>query len=161
MVDRIIDKANPPSGGAYTAVGFYDHREMVALVGALGEATGRPVPDLIKTFGRHLFGRFVQVFPGFFQDVPDAFSFLSGIETRIHAEVLKLYPDAELPTFDYSQPAADTMVLDYKSRRPFADLAEGLLEGCIAHFGDRIALVRQDRPDADVQARFTLTRAAA
>lgn len=161
MVDRIISKANPASGGAYTAVGFYDHREMVALVGALSEATGTPVPDLTKAFGRYLFGRFVQVFPGFFQDTPDAFHFLSGIETRIHAEVLKLYPDAEVPSFDCTRPGAETLILDYKSKRPFADLAEGLLEGCIAHFDGRITLRRQDHPDADVQARFTLTRAAA
>lgn len=50
MVDRIIDKAKPASGGAYTSVGFYDHREIVALVMALSEASGTPVPDLIKAF---------------------------------------------------------------------------------------------------------------
>jgi hypothetical protein len=161
MVDRIIDRAKPPSGGAYTAVGFYDHKEIVALVGALSEATGTPAPDLVKAFGRYLFNRFVQTFPAFFRDVPDAFNFLAGIETRIHSEVRKLYPDAEVPSFACSSPAADAMILDYSSRRPFADLAEGLLEGCIVHFGGGIALARQDRPHPDVQARFTLTRTAA
>jgi hypothetical protein len=161
MVDRIIEKANPASGGAYTAVGFYDHREIVAMVVALSETTGTPVPTLIKAFGRHLFVRFSETFPGFFEKVPDAFYFLSGIETRIHSEVRKLYPDAELPSFDCSRPAEDMMVLDYRSQRPFADLAEGLIEGCIAHFGGNVALRRQDRPDTGVQARFTLTRANA
>jgi len=52
----------------------------------------------------------------------------------IHVEVRKLYPDAELPTFtcDTSTPGRLTML--YRSSRPFADLAEGLIAGCIAHF---------------------------
>lgn len=161
MVDRIIDKAKPASGGAYTSVGFYDHREIVALVMALSEASGTPVPDLDQGVRRHLFGRFATVFPAFFENVPDAFEFLGGIETRIHSEVLKLYPDAELPTFLCDDSRSGILVLDYKSKRPFADLAEGLIEGCIAHFGGRITLERKDRPEGDVQARFTLTQAAA
>ena len=35
MLDRIIEAAQLPSGGAYSAVGTYDHGEMVQLVGAL------------------------------------------------------------------------------------------------------------------------------
>ncbi len=32
MMDDIIESANLPSGGIYTAVGTYDHTEMVQLV---------------------------------------------------------------------------------------------------------------------------------
>jgi predicted homoserine dehydrogenase-like protein len=43
-VDDVIEAAGVPSGGAYTAVGTYDHKEMVSLVGALSEVSGHPVP---------------------------------------------------------------------------------------------------------------------
>ncbi|MBI1776250.1 MAG: heme NO-binding domain-containing protein [Proteobacteria bacterium] len=158
MVDRMISRADLPSGGAYTSVGFYDHGEMVQLVAALSELTGKPVAELIRTFGRYLFGRFVKTFPGFFVGISDSFEFLTGIETRVHSEVRKLYPDAELPNFVVTQHGIERLVLDYKSRRPFADLAHGLIEGCIDHYRETIALNREDRPSADVQARFTLIR---
>ena len=34
MVDDIIDDSAPPSGGAYTSVGTYDHQELVGMVTA-------------------------------------------------------------------------------------------------------------------------------
>lgn len=159
MVDDIIQSALPPSGGAYTAVGTYPHQEMIDLVGALSERTGVPVADLMRSFGRHLMGRFESMYPEFFEGVPDAFAFLRTLENHIHREVLKLYPEAELPRFDYSHPSDDSMVLVYRSARPFADLAEGLLHGCIDHWQEGLELGREDlEGPSGTHARFTLTR---
>ena len=54
VVDDIIDAANLPSGGVYTAVGTYPHEEIVALVLALAQQTGLSVRDLLLVFGEHL-----------------------------------------------------------------------------------------------------------
>ena len=48
MADEIISSTELESGGAYTAVGTYDHNEMLALVTQLSEKTGAPVPDLVE-----------------------------------------------------------------------------------------------------------------
>ena len=161
MVDDIIDDANLPSGGAYTAVGTYPHEEIVALVVALSQRSGLAVPDLLRTYGEHLFGIFVRGYPGFFAGVTDAFDFLAGIEDIIHAEVRKLYPDAELPRFDVERRDDDQeLVLLYDSRRHFEDLAEGLMRGCIAHFGGNIAIRREVLGEGEARKeRFILTRA--
>src|SRR5690606_14183069 len=66
MLDRILERAELPSGGAYTAVGTYDHTEMVELVTCLGRETGIPTRDLVCSFGTHLFERFHQTFPMYF-----------------------------------------------------------------------------------------------
>ena len=66
MSERLIDEVQPPSGGAYTTVGTYDSQEIVDLVAKLSEITSISVPDLLKTFGRHLLSRFVELFPEFF-----------------------------------------------------------------------------------------------
>ena len=142
MVDDIIDDARLPHGGAYTAVGTYPHEEIVVMVVALSKRTGIAVPDLIRAFGQHLFGRFVQAYPSFFAQASDTFRFLSGIEDIIHAEVLKLYPDAELPRFVVERHDERQLVLTYQSPRHFEDLAEGLMQGCIAHFGQDVRLER-------------------
>lgn len=160
MVDDIIDDADLPSGGAYTAVSSYPHEEMVALVVALSARSGMAVKDLLLAFGEHLFGRFVAGYPSFFVGVNDAFTFLAGIEEIIHAEVRKLYPDAELPKFDIEHHDEQRLVLVYDSRRHFEDLAEGLMRGCIKHFGGDISVDREVMGEgSERRERFVLTRA--
>ncbi len=158
MVDDIIEGASLPSGGAYTAVGTYDFREILALVTTLSAKTGIPVPQLVHAYGKYLFGRFVVGFPQFFRGVPDALSFLSSIEKYIHVEVRKLYPEAELPSFDADRRAPDTLLLTYRSTRPFADLAAGLIEGCLEHYRTPATVTREALPNEGglTPVRFTI-----
>lgn len=154
MVDDIIDAADLPSGGAYTSVGTYDHSEIVALVGALSERTGIPGNALVSTFGHHMFGRFNTLYPDFFSGIDDALDFLERVETVVHVEVLKLYPDAQLPRFEVSR-SADRMQLIYRSPRHMGDLAAGLIDGCIAHYGQPIAVEREDGTGGTVVFRLS------
>ena len=159
LADEIISSTHLVSGGAYTSVGTYDHHEMLALVTRLSEQTGKPAPDLVVAFGRYLFGRFFELYPVFFENIDGAFGFLARIEEHVHAEVLKLYPDAELPTFDTSRSDEDTMIMIYRSTRPFADLALGLIQGCIAHYGEPVDVAMEDLSDESrTHVRFTLKR---
>lgn len=159
MVDRVIEAAQLPGAGAYTAVGTYDHAELISLVKALSQATSTPVPALVQAFGRHLFPRFHQRYPALFAGVDSAFEFLRGVERYIHVEVRKLYPDAELPSFSYEDSPPGRLVMLYQSHRPFADLAEGLIQACIAHYGEPIRLEREDLESGTTnRTRFTLTR---
>jgi hypothetical protein len=159
ILNRIIDASNLATRGAYTAVGTYDHREIVELVNRLSSETGVGIPDLLRAFGRYLFKRFVALYPHFFASAKSAFDFLPQVHNIIHVEVKKLYPDAELPQFETSAPEPDRFVMVYRSTRPFGDLAEGLILGCIEHFGEKISLAREDLPCQNgAHIRFTLIR---
>ncbi len=142
MVDDIIDDADLPSGGAYTAVGTYDHTELVAMVVALSKRSGIAVPDLVRTFGEHVFSVFAKNFTVFFQGVPDALTFLESVESIIHPQVLKLYPDATLPRFDCVR-EGNRLSMIYRSDRHFDDLAEGLIIGCGRYFGNQLSITRE------------------
>lgn len=156
MVDKLIDRAGV--GGAYTAVGTYPHQEMLALVDALSQETGTPVPELVRAFGKHLFGRFALAYPRFFRGVENSLDFLSGIEDAIHAEVRKLYPDADLPGFEVER-IPDGLVMTYYSSHPYADLAHGLIEGCARHFGEEIRVDRKaPREGSGAQTQFIVKR---
>jgi hypothetical protein len=109
---------------------------MRTLLGNLHEVTGVPVPDLLQTFGRHLFGFFVSSFPMFFEGVGSTFEFMPLVERYVHVEVRKLYPDASLPTFACEGPADGVMVMRYRSASDLPDLAQGLIEACIDHYGE-------------------------
>ena len=159
IADEIVVEEQLESKGVYTAVGTYPHKEIVQLVSNLSVSSGIPVPDLLKAFGTHLFGQFHKGYGRFFEGVPDAFSFLSKIENYIHIEVRKLYPDAELPTFDISQPSENKLEMIYKSKRGMADFAEGLITGCIKHFGEKIDIERDDIVEGKQKVKFLLKKA--
>ncbi|MBL8468392.1 MAG: heme NO-binding domain-containing protein [Methyloversatilis discipulorum] len=159
LMDEVIEAAAPPNGGAYTAVGQYDHHELVKMVVELSARTGVAIPDLVRTFGEYLFGRFHQGYPHLFEGMGSAFQMLSSIESIIHPEVRKLYPDARPPHFDIGGDGVNTLEMTYRSDRHFGDLAEGLIRACIEHFDERIALAREDLVDAPGSViRFVLTR---
>lgn len=160
MVDSLIgDGGGLKTGGAYTSVGSYDHQEMLELVQRLGKATGVQTSQLMRTFGEYLLSRFAVLYPAYFVAHDSTFTFLAGIDSQIHMEVKKLYPDARLPKFSYEFPSTDKMILTYESHRPMADLAEGLIQGCIRYFSEPITLSREDVSDfKGTCCRFLLRR---
>lgn len=160
IANRMIDESELPSGGAYAAVGTYDHHEMVSMVAKLSEISGVPAQGLTKDFGFYLFERFCALYPTFFVGETCALDFLAKVDQVIHVEVLKLYPEAELPRFVMERPDSTTLIMTYHSERHFGDLAEGLIKGCIAHFGSPLSLHRENLAEAGNPVRFTICQTA-
>ncbi|GJL65147.1 MAG: guanylate cyclase [Nitrospirales bacterium] len=159
MLDTIIEESNLPSGGSYTAIGTYDHTEILQLVTALSTATNIEVPKLVFAFGEHLYKYFFSHYPVFFNAATNTFDFLESVENHIHVEVRKLYPDAELPSFDCRRIEPHQFEMIYRSTRPFADVAEGLITACCGHFHESISIEREDVHDTNGQGvRFLLTK---
>lgn len=163
LADRIITLAGTPTAGAYTAVGTYNHAEMLAMVTALSRESGIPAPELARAFGVFLFKRFVTLYPHFFEGVTNALEMLERIDGAIHLEVRKLYADAELPRVLCDYDSHGNMRLTYRSARPFADLANGLIHGCVEHFGQPVHVRRLDNPSTGdgTWAEFELTPSSA
>ncbi|MGH8473226.1 MAG: heme NO-binding domain-containing protein, partial [Gammaproteobacteria bacterium] len=71
-----------------------------------------------------------------------------------------LYPDAELPGFECDASKPGRLILIYRSTRRLADLAEGLIQGCIEHFRETIHIQREDLSGGQGSCvRFVLTKA--
>lgn len=162
MKDRIIRAAALPNDGAYTSVGSYPHQELLRLAGALSAATGIAGDTLMHAFADAVFARFLRRYRPMIDGAASCFEFLEGIERHIHVEVRKLYPDAELPNFEYPPHGATRLVMDYRSPRPMAAFAEGLVRAAIRHYREPITLQVDDLSNgAGTAARFTLSRQAA
>ena len=138
-VQKIIDECDLSSGGVYTSVGVYDHGEMFQLVDKLSKMKGVPVSDLLTLYGEHFFKVLYRSYPDFFEG-HHLFSFLESIDNYIHPQVLKLYPEAELPTFESEIIGKNEMNLIYKSTRKMADFAIGLIRGSAKHFGNQLEI---------------------
>lgn len=157
MVDDVIADCCLPNDGAYTSVGTYPHTEMQAPVAALAQRTGRHGSDVLAQFGRLLFQQFVNQYPTFFQNRPCLFDFVESVEGYIHVEVRKLYPDAEFPSFRTHGRNNSTLEIDYRSCRPLAPLAEGLILGASDYFREPVSVDRRRHEDVDGSfVRFTI-----
>jgi hypothetical protein len=130
------DRAVEHSGvdGSYTSLGSYDDGDMIALVGSIAELGRVGREDVLVLAGRsgfrHLASRHRELL-GEASGWRDVLHQLDGI---IHPEVRKIYPDAEVPTFDATDvpgtpDTGDTVVLEYRSARHLCRLAEGLILG--------------------------------
>jgi hypothetical protein len=148
-----------PSKGTYAAMGTYDHSEMIRLATALSARSGVAIPDLVRAFGKHLLARFGELFPQYFEGVDSSFAFLQRFQDLAHKEMRANFPDAELPAFDVRALDPSRLELVYRSSRPFAELVEGLLQGCAERFHENLAISREDLGGAPERSiRFVLTR---
>lgn len=157
-VDKIIETSKLDSKGIYTSVGTYPHEEIFMLVKQLSVKTQISESVLFKEFGKYAFDVFMKSYSRLLSDFDDAFNFLQHVEDTIHIEVLKLYPEAELPKFVVEKRTENELILNYSSERKMADMAEGLILGCFEHFkieADlQIEIMKKDLSNV----RFIITR---
>lgn len=139
VVQQIIDECELDTEGVYTSVGTYSHKDMFKMVGKLSEIKEIPVPALLMVFGEYFFSTLKDKYPAFMEK-PNLFDFLNSIDDYIHPEVLKLYPDAELPSFKAKIKNNAEMTLNYKSSRKLSDVAIGLIKGAAKHYNQNVVI---------------------
>ena len=158
MVDKIITESNLPNDGAYSSTGTYSSQELVAMVLSLHGTTELPVDALIRTFGEYFFNVLRDNYGVFLDRVDNLFSFLGSIHNHIHVEVRKLYPDAELPSFDTESSDENTMVMIYHSERKLSDFAEGLMMKAAKHYNEKIDIKKEMMNEDGSEVRFVINR---
>ena len=134
--DQLLDTAGVD--GAYTALGNYPDQELAALVAAGAAHLGVPETVVLRQLGEGAFPRLAASYPVFVERHHDTRSFLVTLNDVIHAEVRKLYPDAQVPDFGFDESSPDVLALSYRSPRRLCALAEGFIAGAAAHFGEQV-----------------------
>jgi hypothetical protein len=158
VADRVLARSG--LAGTWTAVGSYADGDLGRYVGALSEETGIPVEDLVHVFAVHLFGRFEAGHPEFFAHHRDGFALLDGLESKVHTEVRKLWPEARTPGF-VPERTPEGMRLHYRSPRGMVRFARGLLDACFARFGPPVEIREEDLSDgAGTYVTFHIERRA-
>ena len=132
--EELLDDVKPSTEGVYTTGAQYEDGELFSLVGALSEKTGIPVNDLVYQFGVYLFGRLYDASPTPLKEVKSCKELIKMVDSVIHVEVKRLYPDAYLPMFRYEKETENGLTLIYQSKRKLCRLCEGLLQGAASHF---------------------------
>ncbi|MBU2963100.1 heme NO-binding domain-containing protein [Citreicella sp. C3M06] len=156
-VDTVLEKAELENGGAFTTVGNYPCSELVKIVLAFSDHSGLSPDALQRAFGNWMMGVFLENYPEFFVDKTSAFAMLEAVDQEVHFEVKKLYPEAELPRFDTRRHGDNRLEMIYSSPRPLDAFCEGLIEACLAHFGEEGSIRRVAHPDTPTSTTFDIT----
>jgi hypothetical protein len=144
--ERVWDDLLETTGltGAYTTLGNYPDRELVALIAAVAAHTGRSEHEALRWFGRTAMPSLAMSYPEFFAGQDDIRTFVVALNDIIHPEVRKLYPGADVPTFGFERSDDGSITLRYGSPRRMCALAEGLIEGAAAQFGQIVSIEQPD-----------------
>jgi len=136
--DDVIDNAGVV--GAYTSLGTYPDSELLDIAAVVGGRLGADTGDVMRHVGQQSISRLYERYPDFFTPHVEVFSFLLTLDSIIHPEVLKLYPGAIVPEFDFDLIDDKTLDLVYRSARQRCDFAEGLILGAAEHYGSTVTL---------------------
>lgn len=158
MVDEIIENAQLPSGGVYTAVGTYPFSEMLSLLTQLGKETSIPTDQLLRIYGEHFFTVLKESYSGLIDTYSDPIELLSSIENHIHVEVRKIYPDAELPTFEVVEKSEDHLIMIYKSGRAMHSFGLGLMNMTFDHFKQEATILVEKIKEDGTEVRFNISK---
>ena len=125
--DRAVEAADVE--GAYTSLGNYPDAEMVRLVDVIAATAGLTRDEALRTVGVHGYRHLASRHPELVDGIDDVGALLHSLNAVIHPEVLKLYPESNVPSFDVVDVAEDRWQVTYDSRRGLCRLAEGLIVG--------------------------------
>ncbi len=158
VVDEIIEKSDLPSGGAYTSIGTYSFSEMLSLVSNLSEKTNMSINDLLLVYGRHFFSVIERDYPGILTSYKGPMDLLSSVESHIHVEVRKIYPDAELPRFVINEKDNKKLILTYYSSRSMYAFAHGLMEKTFEYYGQKSTITYTKLNESGSEVKFVILK---
>ena len=135
--DELLAETN--LDGVYTTLGSYPDEEIQALIQAGSRLLGISPFEVLRWFGRQAIPLLLKRYPGFFQAETSTRSFLLSVNSIIHPEVLKIYPNAYVPTFEFHDAPDGGLLLGYHSERRMCALIQGFAEGAAEYYGEAVA----------------------
>lgn len=158
MVDKIITQSELESNGAYTAIGTYKFSEMLQLLQNLSNNTGISSDDLLLVYAEHFFSVLESSYPDLIASYSDPIEMISSIENHIHVEVRKIYPDAELPTFEVLEKTPNSLVMIYKSSRAMHHFGLGLMNKTFEHFNSTASIELEKIKEDGTEVKFIINK---
>jgi len=158
MVDNIIENSNLESNGIYTSIGTYAFSEMLQLLQHLSTNTNISIDDLLLVYAEHFFAVLVKSYPELIESYKDPIDMLASIENHIHVEVIKIYPDAELPTFQIIEKTDNSLVMIYKSSRAMHHFGLGLMNKTFEHFNSTATIELEKIKEDGTEVKFIIQK---
>ena len=128
----------------HLATEAYGDDDFEAILSRTADLAGNSREAVLRRFGIYAgISTFRLLYPDYYAEHGDTFSFLLDIEQRIHETVRGTVPLAAPPHLDIRQLAGGGVSIAYTSARALCELLEGLVIGVSRFYGDAI---RIDQP---------------
>ncbi|MEQ8655073.1 MAG: heme NO-binding domain-containing protein [Kiloniellales bacterium] len=151
-VERMLEKADLPSQGAYTAVGHYPVEELIALADALCAVSEVARKEILIASGRRAMPYVIEMQAQNSKAPTSLETILASLQDLIHTNLEKLYPGSISPIFAFDVAEDGWAEISYRSQCPLADLAEGLILGILDYMATTTDVVREDLAPFDGHA---------
>jgi len=143
--------------GPYTHSSTHPDAEFARLVTAMASAQRLGNQQALRWLGEQAIPHFHALAPDLFDRHRACWPFLRSLNDIIHPQVRARYPGVNVPDFEYPDATGDAQVIDYRSTRRMCALAEGLMLGAAAHFGESLAITQSHcMLEGDDRCRFEL-----
>jgi hypothetical protein len=83
---------------------------------------------------------------------------LASIENHIHVEVKKIYPDAELPTFEVLEKTKTSLIMIYRSSRAMHHFGLGLMNKTFEHFNGTAKIELEKIREDGTEVKFIVNK---
>lgn len=137
--DMLMTKAGL-STKLYTPFGNYADAEVVALVTAASEATGRPVQAILEDFGEFIVPSLVGMYAHLLDRSWTALDVIEHTENRVHAVVRTQNKGATPPKLKVERISKGEVLLTYDSPRKMCAVAKGIARGVGKHFKENLVI---------------------
>lgn len=134
IFDEIIANSNLETKEPFVSPGTYPDSDLFEIAIKASEKLGLTLDAFLKKLGHYTFAKLAERHPNFLEGYTHPKSFLQTVEGVIHVEVRKLYQDSKLPTFQYSEPSENELIITYYSERKLYSMLEGLIDGVADYF---------------------------
>lgn len=160
--ERVWDQLLTGAGleGGYTSMGNYPDEELYALVGGASTALDLPTDEVLRTLGHGAAVGLSRQYSQFFTPHERCIDSVVTLNDVIHPEVRKIHRDAEPPEFVFTHVGDDELLVEYRSRRGLCALADGMLGGAAAYYGERADVAHEQcthrgDPSCRMRCRFS------
>lgn len=157
-VDEIIEKSDLKTDGVYTSIGTYAFSDMLQLLQNLSQKTKITIDELLLIYGEHFFSVLEKSYPKLLGTYKDPIEMISSIENHIHVEVRKIYPDAELPTFEVIEKKENSLVMIYRSSRAMHHFGLGLMNKTFEHFNSTASIQLEKVKENGTEVKFIIKK---
>jgi hypothetical protein len=137
--NRLTEAAGMP-GKVFLPSQTYSDADLVRLVSAASEITGRPASELVEAFGTFIVPGLVRAFGAHINPSWRTLDLLENTEETIHRVVRISTPGATPPALAVHRASAGRVTIEYASPRRLCALARGIVKGVAQHYGESVTI---------------------
>lgn len=132
--------SRPPTSERYLPSGVYPDEAAVSMLGAIADASGESLPNVVERFGEFLAPHLLKVAGTAVDPAWKLLDLIEQTEGIIHSLVRAKNPGAKPPVLETIRHDPRELHLIYTSARRLCRLAQGLIRGMARHYGEAVEI---------------------